>query len=228
VIASFHDDFQLTTPLPGWEYVWNSSGPIGDPANYTALIPNMDGDYTPTGGEIPGPAPGAYLNFRLLNGVPGGHPGLAASQGGSGGIARFAIAAFTLPAGDIVSIPNGLIRNRNPNMNGSVDGMTLSVFVNDESVPRITATTAPGFGSETPFSVALGQLSAGSKVYVAVGAKGGDAFDGFDLRYDLVSVPEPGTATFSILCFVILSSVHRCSRIRRQQWLLHTHDGRIA
>lgn len=40
VVADYRDDFQGTTPKPGWAYRWNSAGAIGTATNYTNLIWN--------------------------------------------------------------------------------------------------------------------------------------------------------------------------------------------
>src|SRR5690349_19658458 len=107
LISSFHNTFQLNTPPAGWEYLWNSGGAIGNPANYSALLANSSGIYTAGGVDsLPGPAPAANLNLNANAGVPGGHPGLGATQGGAAGIERYVIAAYTLPAGSLVSIQN--------------------------------------------------------------------------------------------------------------------------
>ncbi len=195
---TFQDSFQYPTPAPGWSYLWNSAGPIGNPANYTALIANASGLYTSTGGDLKTPAPAYFLNFGLVDGLPGGHPGAGATQVGSGDIERYAIAAYTIAGPATVSIANGWLRNSNPNAMGSTDGLNLKVFVNSESSPRISTGTAPGTGSIALFGDALGDVASGSTIYVAVGSVNDDSFDGFQLKYDLEvdprpDVPEPNT-----------------------------------
>ena len=208
LITSFQVAFQPTTPAPGWAYLWNNAGPIGNPANYTPLLPNMSGVYTSGGVDVlPGPPPGASVNFSLVGSVPGGHPGLGL-QAGSGGIERCAIAEYTLSSSDKISILNGSLMNTNPNNGGSTDGLSLRVFVDDNPTPLLDSGTAPGSQSTTAFGVGLGNLNAGDRIYIAVGSKDEDLFDSFQLSYDIVSVPEPATQVSScvgLLTFVMLA-----------------------
>jgi hypothetical protein len=195
LITSFQSAFQTTAPTLGWDYLWNNAGPIGNPANYTPLLPSPAGRYTSDGTDsLPAAPPGAFLYIGPIsntNQSPGGHPGLGTSQSGSGGIERYAIAVFTLASADSISIVNSLLRNVNPNNGGSTDGLNVKVFVNDNSLPALSGATASGFESQVTFDGALGDLSAGDRIYVAVGSKNSDLFDGFALQYDIVSVPEP-------------------------------------
>lgn len=211
VISSFHDTFQLTTPPAGWEYLWNSGGAIGNPANYTALLPNSSGVYTSDGANaLPTAAPAANVNFGLVDGMPGGHPGLGASQSGSDGIERYAIAAFTLTADSLISIQNSDVVTTNPNSGGSTDGLNVRVYVGNSAIAAISRSTASGVGSSTTFNGFLGALSAGDKIYVAIGSMGEDLFDSFTLRYQIVAVPEPSFSALAGITGVIL-----CLRRRR-------------
>jgi hypothetical protein len=201
LITSFQSAFQPNNPAPGWDYLWNNAGPIGNPVNYTALLPTNGGRYRSDGTEnSPSPAPAAFIAFqRYDDQTVGGHPGTGESQSGSAGIERYAIAVFTVATSDSISIVDGLLRNINPNFGGSSDGLNLKVYVNNDSLPVISAATGPGFGSQVTFNGALGALNAGDKIYVAIGSKDSDLRDGFALEYDIVSVPETnGRALFMI------------------------------
>jgi hypothetical protein len=200
LITSFQDAFQLTTPAPGWAYLWNNNGPIGNPANYTPLLPNSSGTYTNGGVEMnPSPAPGNFISFGLPAGVPGGHPAMGSQQTGSGGIERYCIALYTLPISADISIVDGWMRNSNPNSGGSTDGVSLKVFVNDEQIPRIMTGTARGYDSTVTFNADLGNLNAGDRIYLAMGSNQEDLFDSFQLRYSFVSVPEPCGLAFTLV-----------------------------
>ncbi len=113
------------------------------------------------------------------------------------------IATFMVPGTGPVSLVNGSLENINPNLTGSTDGLNLKVFVNDEMVPRISMSTAPGTGSTATFGNDLGPLIAGSKIYVAVGSRDDDGYDGFDLKYDIHFVPEPNMITLAAICSLI-------------------------
>jgi hypothetical protein len=218
LISSFQSAFQLTTPPSGWEYLWNSGGAMGNPANYTALLPNSSGNYTSGGTDtFPAPAPAANVNFALVDGMPGGHPGLGASQGGADGIERYAIAAYMLPAGSLVSIQNSNVVTTNPNSGGSKDGLNVRVFVGNSAIAAISSSSGAGVGSSVTFNGFLGNLSAGDKIYVAVGSKGDDLFDSFQLRYDIVAVPEPSSAILVGIGLLMLSG----SSERRRYSRLH-------
>jgi hypothetical protein len=204
LITSFQDALQPVSPAPGWAYLWNSAGPIGNPANYTPLLPSpvAANFYTSDGGIVrPAPPPGAFISIGLQGGLPGGHPGMGASQAGSGGIERYCIAAYTLTSPDRIAIVNGWMRNPNPNSGGSTDGVALRIFVNNDPSPRLISGTPPKFDSTTTFSIALGDLNAGDTIYVAMGPNNEDLFDSFQLRYDIVAVPEPG-----VVCSVAIAA----------------------
>jgi hypothetical protein len=159
------------------------------------MLENSSGIYTAGGiDSLPGPAPAANLNLNANAGVPGGHPGLGATQGGAGGIERYVIAAYTLPADSLVSIQNSNVVTTNPNTGGSKDGLNVRVYVGNSSIAAISSSSAAGVGSSATFNGFLGNLSAGDKIYVAIGSKDDDLFDSFQLRYDIVAVPEPSAA----------------------------------
>jgi hypothetical protein len=221
LITSFQTAFQPTTPAPGWAYLWNDAGPIGYPANYTPLLPTMSGIYTSDGLETrPAPPPGNFIAMYFVGVAPGGHPGMGALQAGSGSIERYTIAAYTLSSPDKIALLNGWLRNANPNSGGSTDGVSLKVFVNDESLPRISTGTSAGYDSTASFNVGLGNLNAGDKIYVAMGSRNTDLFDGFQLRYDIASVPEPTTkalATLGLLALVCSPLVRRHVAANKRQ-----------
>src|SRR5437763_649336 len=87
-VTSFQEAMQGGTPAAGWSYLWNNSGPIGNPANYSPLGATMDAYlfYTTDGSlPLPRPMPGYYAFLGLLDptypdlsgyfGKPGGCPG---------------------------------------------------------------------------------------------------------------------------------------------------------
>src|SRR5436190_6065679 len=74
LLTSFQSAFQPTTPAPGWAYLWNNAGPIGNPANYTPLLPTAGGLYTSDGTDnFPKQPPGSFVYFGLVSNplVPG-------------------------------------------------------------------------------------------------------------------------------------------------------------
>src|SRR4051812_4576952 len=81
LITSFATAFQPFTPEPGWGYLWNNAGPIGNPANYTPLLPTSGGRYSSDGTDnLPATPPGAFVDIGIHGDppAPGGHPGLGA------------------------------------------------------------------------------------------------------------------------------------------------------
>jgi len=173
VVADYRDDFQGVNPAAGWEYLWNSGGPIGNDANYQALLWNgtqYDSDGSP---GIPDPT---NLAWGQLNGN-GGHPGRALNQGQT--TSRFVIAGFTIQHTGTYEIQNSLVEDANT---GCGDGAEVQVYVDNTLIQTVTY---PNGGSAT-FDVSLGTLSAGDKVYICHGPKDtGDGCDGFSWDFSI-------------------------------------------
>ncbi len=202
LLTSFQSAYQGGGPAAGWSYLWNSAGPIGNPASYAVLLPTPSGRYTSDGTDnSPRPNPAPFLGFGTqgTQQLPGAHPGPSASQNTSGGIGRYAIALYTVPVSDSISLLNGHLQNVNPNSGGSVDGVSVDVFLNDSATPLFSAATPAGFGSETSFGGHLGTLVAGDRIYVAIGSKDNDLFDSVALAYDIVTVPEPASLVLLLI-----------------------------
>ncbi len=210
VLTTFQDAMQAGSPAPGWSYLWNSGGPIGNPSNYTSMVATTDPYilYDTTGSPVlPNPAPGAYDYLGLIDpkypdlsgffNRPGGSPGLGSSDSGSGGIERYAIAAYTLPVGGETMVTSGMLINAD----ASADGIDLNVYVDSNPLPLFQATTISGTkGATLPFAVDLGTLSAGDTIYVAIGGHLTDVRDSFVLEYDISSsaIPEPSAIVLAM------------------------------
>ena len=192
---------QPTTPAPGWSYMWNSGGAIGDPANYTSLLPTTDSTIIlyNTDGEprLPSPAPGSYTYFgsEVFNRSPGGHPGAGTGQTA---IERYAIAAYTLNNSGAFAITNGVLKN----VDTSIDGLNFRIYANSSLI--YSGVTNSGQNSFLNFSnVPLGNLNSGDTIYVAIGPGAGDNSDTFSFEYSIETaddvVPEPTTIVASVL-----------------------------
>ena len=76
-------------------------------------------------------------------------------------------------------------------------GVELRVFINDMMTPlfsSLVGSAGPGDLSPMFFDMALGQLSPGDVIYVAIGPNGSDQFDSVNLDFTIEkAVPEPGT-----------------------------------
>ncbi len=176
VVSDYRDNFRGT----GWQYLWNSGGAIGTAANYTPMIWNGSNTYTVTGGALPGPNPGAYVNLTST----GGHPGQSAGQSGNT-VDRHAIAAYTVAtAGAYVLNGSSL----DP-LGAAGDGNEVRIYVNDILKASYTCDdTAIGFNTD------LGQLNAGDVVYVTSGPDGSGAGnnDGSDsFSWDFTIAKQP-------------------------------------
>ena len=195
VVAWFQADMRPGSPALGWEYLWNKNGPIGNPANYSPLLPTTNSSYyydadgvdgLPGAGE-----PAAYVYLGVLDpsrpfpGAPGGVPGHGYLQPGTDGIERFAIAAYTLASTGLTSI----VASQLLNADESRDGLHLLVYAGNDALPQIDTYTAPGQGNYVTFDTALGWRTAGDTIYVAVGANGDDFFDTFRLSYSRSAPP---------------------------------------
>jgi hypothetical protein len=60
-VADFQDEFQVGTPRPGWSYLWNANGPLGNPANYAPLVADNGRYESVANGTYPDPAPGSFV-----------------------------------------------------------------------------------------------------------------------------------------------------------------------
>ncbi len=114
----------------GWNYQWNSAGAIGTASNYsnlvwntTATLDGQTGGYTANSSQYPEVSTANYVGL-FANGV--GHPGVGSGQPGSGGIDRYAIAAYTIQTGEAGSatLSDGVLSNTG----SAVD---LSIYVNN-------------------------------------------------------------------------------------------------
>src|SRR5262249_45159777 len=110
-VASYRAQFQGPTPAPGWQYLWNAKGPIGNPANYQPLL-WIGKEYNTDGkGPIPRADPGAYLRLMQDNGHPGRGVVNSAAK-----LDYCAIAAYTIQPGDgpgYYRLANSVLRGGN-------------------------------------------------------------------------------------------------------------------
>lgn len=174
VVAAYGRDFKPGTPAQGWSYLWNE-GDIGASSKYKALVWNgPKGGYAAQADVYPvGPPPG----WVRLD-AQGGHPGCGMEQKGAG-TDRFAIAAYTLQAGQggKLAVMGNVTRNQR-----SV-GIELRVYVND------TQKFAMKTGGELEIAVNLGTLKDGDTVYTCVGPDRLDGSDTFSLDFSLYRIP---------------------------------------
>lgn len=194
LVADYRDDFQGVTPAANWQYLWNSAGQANQVNLFTPLGWYAAGNhYTSTGtGPTPVAEPGAYLSLN----ANGGHPGRTAGQGTSGGIERYAIAAYTVTADGFYSIANTLYSRSSTSGNGN------SIRIQVGARPPAFAGVVNA-GATITFDTQLGYLTAGETIYVMLGGRyTDDGFDGFGLDYSILHAPGvvvvdsiPGTST---------------------------------
>lgn len=179
-VADYRGDFSSPSPSSGWGYLWNAGGDIGDPANYTTLQANANGDYTSDGTTVPTDDPANFLRL----GATFAHPGLGSLQADRD---YYAIVAYTVDADGEYFIRDSLIQT-----SADTAGVDVLIHVNDD--PAVFADT---FGdlSVAAMDVALGQLLVGDTIYVAIGPSGGSAFDfvNFDFSIARSVIPEPAS-----------------------------------
>jgi hypothetical protein len=183
IIASFRADFQPEQPKKGWRYLWNESGPLGDASKYAELQharierPAGKEDYyvMDASSPFPGRSPAPYLRVSAA----GGHPGHGPFQTKTDH-EHFVIYAFSIPARGRHWLTNTFLARGAGKKNGAVH---VQVFVNDiEAGHDISCRTRDGVS----FDRALGNLSAGDIVYVAVGPGDVDAEDGFEIDFSII------------------------------------------
>ena len=199
VVADYVDDYATPNPVGNWQYLWNQNGAFGTSSNYSAMVHDV-WRYRPA----------AVEEFPYL-GATSAHPGSGVDEGDSGGIDRYAIAAFTVGEAGEYEITNSLITR--DGMWG--DGVEVSVHVNNEPVTQLLSVAPESSGS---FDTVLGNLSAGDTIYVGVGPDGPGAGsnkgnDGttFDFSISMVS-SSPVTVTVDLETQRFLGDVSQLDR----------------
>lgn len=211
VVADYQTNFQGPTPSPGWQYLWNANGAIGNMANYVPLLwtgSAYDSDGVPGSPAVP---PGRYVS---LTGT-GGHPGPAAAQTTESlGIERYAIAAYSVPFEADYFMTDSILAMTNGSRTVGTHTLELRVYVDDLLLYREIGI------DNTSFMLSLGHLFPGNNILVALGANGSDAYDSFRLDFAIVTtsdlmIPEPATATLLVGGLAALAARRRRKRRHR-------------
>lgn len=154
VLAVFGDAAAATVLPPGWTFLWNATGEMGDSKRYAPLAYEAK---TKTYGVLDDKGAASITHPRATANYD------VSSFRDSSGVARYFIATFTLAedsAGE-VWIHNGNLRNKS-----FAGGITLEMYVNDELKSK-TLIPMDRFGAT--FQKNLGRLRKGDAVRVAVG-----------------------------------------------------------
>lgn len=166
----------------GWSFWWNEKGELGDPARYLEMAPleSEDKKFTALSKDV------GWLFIGLLSdkghvGQVGGLPGPGPEQTGKE-FGYAAIFSYTLPKGGKVSLAHSSLST----IYESKDGITISVFVNSETEPRLTKPTEAGQVSEVSFDVCLGDLKSGDTIYLAITPNQNNFGDSFGVDCDVV------------------------------------------
>lgn len=158
-IAVYGDAAVAKTPTPGWSFLWNASGPVGEAKGYSPLsysekaraygVLDEKGDVKPDA-----PSHGISRDFHFLD---------VSALRDKEGVARCYIASYTLaedPAGE-VWINNGNLRNKS-----FADGTVLQIYVNDELKTQLLCKQD---SLATLFQHNLGRLKKGDAIRVVIG-----------------------------------------------------------
>jgi len=191
-IADYNGDFTAGTPAAGWSYMWNPAGvAIGDSAHYANLtqLSVQNPNYYATAvspnpsGWLPNLEPGTWLYTTSNSLIPG-----VGSLDSSDGNDHYVILGYEIQSSEAgqVSIIDSTITN------AAAGNANLRVYVGDTLKYEVT-----GIGGQTTtksFDGALGTLTAGQIVYVAVGPDSRDWNDYISpFNFKLIStIPEPG------------------------------------
>ncbi len=170
IVAHYQGDYRATTPAPGWQYLWNAQGPIGQANHYTPMLSN--GSYYDSDGVrgLPDASDLAYGSMKSN----GGHPGRGTAQGQS--TDRHVIAAFTVNrAGDYQLVQSQITDNGCTRNGGLVEIYANNVFIRQQAYGAVATT----------FDANIGSLAVGDTIYVGVGPNGTDGCDGFVWDYRL-------------------------------------------
>lgn len=210
IVADFQADYQAGTPKSGWSYLWNSTGPIGVPANYAPLKWDAThGFYDGNGSTYP--LPYSVNDPYTKVDATGGHPGEGYLQS-SDGIQHYVIVSYTLATSGMTSIVDFTGQSADPN--SSTDGVNFFVGVNTGGA--VIASVANG-GSYDSADIALGSLSAGDTIYVGIGSGATDYSDSTSLEFrisqDLLAAPLPTSALAGL---ALLAGLGATTAIRRR------------
>lgn len=218
-VADFQDEFSTAGFPPGWQYLYNASGPLGNPANYVPLTP-AGGQYTgPSGNLAVGQSASNPLAYPTAPPFPPTfpttfvRPGLGSLEDPAG-IERAAILAYTFQASDFaaagatgsapvfitaydfavstLSTPDGLSARIYSGRNP-----TPLIEFSDDTVPPFPF--PPGFRFETtldPNPIPLGTYSAGDTIYFAIGG-------------NAISTPEPAAMSLLVGAALLLTRRRR-------------------
>lgn len=180
VIADYGADFQGTTPKTGWTYQWNS-GPIGTQSNYQRLVWSGSQDaYIADAESYPSADQASFVAAGSGVDSSWSHPGSTDSVGLA---AVFSIACYQVQPGQagIGSISSSSITVPYA-LDG--DGVEVQIYVNDTLQGTIAAT-----GTRDSFDLSLGTLAVGDRIYVAVGPGATNAYDSFQVSYQITADP---------------------------------------
>ncbi|MEM8947043.1 MAG: hypothetical protein AAGD11_17845 [Planctomycetota bacterium] len=183
VVADYIDDYAAPAAPAGWQYLWNQNGDFGTPGSYSAMT-HDSWRYRPS----------ASVDFPYL-GATFAHPGSGVDESDSGGIDRYAIAAYTVSEAGHYEITDSLITR-----DGEFgDGVEVSVHVNQQPVTELLSLAPSSSGN---FDTVLGNLSSGDTIYVGIGpdGPGGGSSKGNDgVSFDFsISLGEVAPVTVSI------------------------------
>ncbi len=187
-IASFSGDFQAVAPASGWQYLWNSSGPLGNAANYVPLVwnPAFGGVYAVDSLLFPD----AVEGYTALSNTYS-HPGHVMP------FQKYVIGAYTLQPGEggilaVTGVIEMLDANRLPS---NSDGLDLRILLGDTIVGSFfVPVSAP-----LSFSTSVGPALPGMEVYVAVGPGNDYLYDAFRVDYQIDSQPVAEPASIALL-----------------------------
>ena len=181
IVAGYATDFQTGRPKPGWMYMVNTDGAMGNPAGYFPM--QWDGIRYEINvkADFPNPVPYSWLS---LHGT-GGHPGAGAGQGGSP-VDRYAIAAYVVKREGRYSLTNASLTMADI---GSVD---LMVHVGTNAPVAILDNITQA-GGPAAFDVDLGRLAEGDTIYVGAGPNGSESFDSFTWDFSIFARINQGT-----------------------------------
>lgn len=184
-VTAYRDKFQGPEPAPGWRYLWNQRGQMGDPANYDPLQWNGADAYTVDGGkELPRPGNGGFLNLSR----DGGHPGYGIAQVKAD---FYAFAAYTIQPGD----GSGPYRITDSTIS---KGNRLEVVVQVNHDLPAWVQLVPSGAQSMNFDAILGNRKPGDIIYVGVGPAGdsiADNFENFDFAISRGARQDSGAKT---------------------------------
>jgi hypothetical protein len=170
-LADYRSDFQIGAPADGWQYAWNPTGSVTNPASFRPLTwSHVAQAYNTTGAATPTTTKKKHNDDYLSLTATGGHPGQPK---------YFSIAGYTIQADDgsgLYRIADSSISKADGVTSKKEDGLRVLIYRNNSLLGTQSVSTN---GALANFDRSLGQLNVGDTIWVMLDALKNQSYDSF-------------------------------------------------